>query len=305
MSFKVLGSKRGEWLELTPGKIFGNGTLEERIIKVQEWLTQQGMPLKLVNLLRHTGGIKIAGDRLRLHLFPAASTQYEDCADEAEILYEDDFCLVVHKPVGIKIHSDGGIKKISTLDDRVASIFIHRNAPVAPQHIHRLDEFTSGPVLYAKNQYAQLKLDEAMSRKEIGRRYIAFVEGQISANLSMIDQPIGKDRHHPKRQRVSPNGKEAITHVELLEASNSYSKLALELETGRTHQIRVHLSAVGYPLVGDELYGGDTAYLPYQALHGISLSFLHPWSGESITIHDPLPEALVRLQQQLGINLLK
>ena len=305
MSFKVLGSKRGEWLELTPGKIFGNGTLDERIIKVQEWLTQQGMPLKLVNLLRHTGGIKIAGDRLRLHLFPAASTQYEDCADEAEILYEDDFCLVVHKPVGIKIHSDGGIKKISTLDDRVASIFIHRNAPVAPQHIHRLDEFTSGPVLYAKNQYAQLKLDEAMSRKEIGRRYIAFVEGQISANLSMIDQPIGKDRHHPKRQRVSPNGKEAITHVELLEASNSYSKLALELETGRTHQIRVHLSAVGYPLVGDELYGGDTAYLPYQALHGISLSFLHPWSGESITIHDPLPEALVRLQQQLGINLLK
>lgn len=305
MSFKVLGSKRGEWLELTPGKIFGNGTLDERIIKVQEWLTQQGMPLKLVNLLRHTGGIKIAGDRLRLHLFPAASTQYEDCADEAEILYEDDFCLVVHKPVGIKIHSDGGIKKISTLDDRVASIFIHRNAPVAPQHIHRLDEFTSGPVLYAKNQYAQLKLDEAMSRKEIGRRYIAFVEGQVSANLSMIDQPIGKDRHHPKRQRVSPNGKEAITHVELLEASNSYSKLALELETGRTHQIRVHLSAVGYPLVGDELYGGDTAYLPYQALHGISLSFLHPWSGESITIHDPLPEALVRLQQQLGINLLK
>ena len=305
MSFKVLGSKRGEWLELTPGKIFGNGTLEERIIKVQEWLTQQGMPLKLVNLLRHTGGIKIAGDRLRLHLFPAASTQYEDCADEAEILYEDDFCLVVHKPVGIKIHSDGGIKKISTLDDRVASIFIHRNAPVAPQHIHRLDEFTSGPVLYAKNQYAQLKLDEAMSRKEIRRRYIAFVEGQVSANLSMIDQPIGKDRHHPKRQRVSPNGKEAITHVELLEASNSYSKLALELETGRTHQIRVHLSAVGYPLVGDELYGGDTAYLPYQALHGISLSFLHPWSGESITIHDPLPEALVRLQQQLGINLLK
>ena len=305
MSFKVLGSKRGEWLELTPGKVFGNGTLEERIIKVQEWLTQQGMPLKLVNLLRHTGGIKIAGDRLRLHLFPAASTQYEDCADEAEILYEDDFCLVVHKPVGIKIHSDGGIKKISTLDDRVASIFIHRNAPVAPQHIHRLDEFTSGPVLYAKNQYAQLKLDEAMSRKEIGRRYIAFVEGQISANLSMIDQPIGKDRHHPKRQRVSPNGKEAITHVELLEASNSYSKLALELETGRTHQIRIHLSAVGYPLVGDELYGGDTAYLPYQALHGISLSFLHPWSGESITIHDPLPEALVRLQQQLGINLLK
>jgi 23S rRNA pseudouridine1911/1915/1917 synthase len=305
MSFKVLGSKRGEWLELTPGKIFGNGTLEERIVKVQEWLTQQGMPLKLINLLSHTGGIKIAGDRLRLHLFPAASTQYEDCADEAEILYEDDFCLVVHKPIGIKIHSDGGIKKTSTLDDRVASIFIHRNEPIAPQHIHRLDEFTSGPVIYAKNQYAQLKLDEAMSRKEIGRRYVAFVEGKVDPTLTKIDQPIGKDRHHPKRQRVSPNGKVAITHVELLEASNNYSKLALELETGRTHQIRVHLSAAGHPLVGDELYGGDTAYLPYQALHGISLSFLHPWSGESITINDPLPEALIQLQQQLGINLLK
>lgn len=305
MSFKVVGSKRGEWLELTPGKIFGSGTLDERFIKVQQWLTEQGMPVKLVNLLSHTGGIKIAGDRLRLHLFPAVSTKYEACADEAEILYEDDFCLVVHKPAGIKIHSDGGNKKISTLDDRVASIFIHRNEPIAPQHIHRLDEFTSGPVLYAKNQYAQLKLDEAMSRKEIGRRYIAFVEGQVNPALTKIDQPIGKDRHHPKRQRVSPNGKVAITHVELLEASNNYSKLALELETGRTHQIRVHLSSAGYPLVGDELYGGDTANLPYQALHGISLSFLHPWSGESITIHDPVPEALVQLQQRLGINLLK
>lgn len=305
MSFKVVGSKRGEWLELTPGKIFGNGTLEERSIKVQQWLTEQGMPLKLLNLLSHTGGIKIAGDRLRLQLFPAASTKYEDCGDEAEILYEDDFCLVVHKPAGIKIHSDGGVKRIPTLDDRVASIFIHRNEPVAPQHIHRLDEFTSGPVLYAKNQYAQLKLDEAMAHKEIGRRYIAFVEGQVSASLSVINQPIGKDRHHPKRQRISPNGKEAITHVKLLEAGDSYSKLALELETGRTHQIRVHLSSAGHPLVGDELYGGDTAYLPYQALHGISLSFLHPWSGESITIDDPFPQALVQLHQRLGINFTK
>lgn len=302
MSFKMLGSKRGEWLELTPGKVFGKGTIEEREANVQTWLLEQGMPAKIVNLLNQTGGIKIGGDRLRLHLFPAVSTKYEDCTDEVEILYEDDFCLVVHKPAGIKIHSDGGVKKVSTLDDRVASLFIHRNEPIAPQHIHRLDEFTSGPVLYAKNQYAQLKLDEAMSSKEIGRQYIAFVEGRVESTLAKIDQPIGKDRHHPKRQRISPNGKQAITLVKLLEVSDSYSKLALELETGRTHQIRVHLSAAGHPLVGDELYGGKTTYFPYQALHGVSLSFLHPWSGESITVHDPLPEALVHLQQQLGIN---
>lgn len=299
MSFTAASVRRGEWLELTPGKIFGSGSVQEREAKVLHWLTQNGMPAKLVTSLNQSRGIKIAGDRLRLHLFPAEVSKYEYCTEEAQILYEDDFCLVVHKPVGIKIHSDGGVKNTPTLDDTVASIYIHRGELIAPQHIHRLDEYTSGPVLYAKNKYAQLKLDEAMSRKEIQRHYIAFVHGHVDQALSMIDQPIGKDRHHPKRQRVSPNGKHAVTHVQLLEFGNNYSKVALKLETGRTHQIRVHLSSVGHPLIGDELYGGESTLLRYQALHGKSLSFAHPWTGEWITIEDPLPQELAQLESQL------
>ncbi|WP_120463252.1 RluA family pseudouridine synthase [Paenibacillus aceti] len=263
------------------------------------WLQQELMaPPKLLKQLETEEGIKLAGDRLRLRLFPPRELSFAPVGKPPVILYEDDFCLVVHKPAGVKIHPDGESSE-PTLANRVSAIYAERGEKVAPMHIHRLDEYTSGPVLYAKNAYAQLKLDAAMSRKEITRVYVALVEGIVSPKLTVIDEPIGRDRHHNQRRRVSPSGKRAITHVELLETMNQASLVRLTLETGRTHQIRVHLSFAGHPLVGDALYGGSTKLLPYQALHGESLTFSHPLTGERICVEDPWPEEWQGLRNSL------
>ncbi|WP_019638274.1 RluA family pseudouridine synthase [Paenibacillus fonticola] len=273
----------------------------DRFAAVLAWLEGTlGLPAKLQRSLIAEDGIKLAGDRLRLRLFPPKTSQYEPLApkEPLTILFEDDFCLVVHKPVGIKVHPDGhGCSP--TLANMVAAMYSERGEPVAPEHIHRLDEFTSGPVLYAKNGYAQLKLNAAMARKEIGRVYVALVQGVISPSLHVIDQPIGKDRHHNSRRRVSPSGQPAVTHVELLEAYPAASLVRLTLGTGRTHQIRVHLSHAGHPLIGDALYGGSTKLLPHQALHGESLTFTHPLTGESLRVSDPWPPNWDRLREQL------
>lgn len=312
MSGKLTWTRRGEWLELMPGKLPAREG-QDRLDAAAAWL-EEGLeaPPKLVRRLRAEGGIKIAGDRLRLLAFPPRASQYAPLEAELPILYEDDFCLVVHKPAGLKVHPDGagiagGASRVTavppdTLANRVAGWYAGRAEPIAAAHIHRLDEFTSGPVLFAKNEYAHLKLDDAMSRKEIGRMYIAFVQGIVSLELKVIDQPIGRDRHHNQRRRVSPGGKPAVTHVELLEVfpKHDASLVRLTLETGRTHQIRVHLSAAGHPLVGDALYGGSTKWLSHQALHGERLSFPHPLTGETVEVDDPWPPALNRLRDRLS-----
>ncbi|MNW31404.1 Ribosomal large subunit pseudouridine synthase D [compost metagenome] len=312
MSQRISGSRRGEWLELTPGKLpvpEGGGRYEAALLWLERVL---GVPAKLLGRLEHDGGIKLAGDRLRLQLFPPKTSQYEPmninsyepkiCDDRSvEILYEDDFCLVVHKPAGLKVHPDGG-SHVPTLANMVSAIYSSRGESVAPQHIHRLDENTSGPVLYAKNVFAQLKLDAAMAQKDIGRVYVALVQGVVNPSLHVIDEPIGKDRHHNSRRVVSRTGQRAVTHVELIEAYQNASLVRLTLETGRTHQIRVHLSHKGHPLIGDTLYGGSTKLYPYQMLHGESLSFQHPLSGELLHISDPWPEAWNDVQKRLSMK---
>ncbi|EES73035.1 pseudouridine synthase, RluA family [Paenibacillus sp. oral taxon 786 str. D14] len=308
MSGKLTWTRRGEWLELMPGKLPARDG-QDRLDAAMAWL-EEGLqaPPKLLRRLRAEGGIKLAGDRLRLLAFPARASQYAPVEAELSLLYEDDFCLVVHKPAGLKVHPDGNEGGASrrdsappdTLANRVAGWYASLGQPIAAAHIHRLDEYTSGPVLFAKNEYAHLKLDEAMSRKEIGRTYIAFVQGVVSSALKIIDQPIGRDRHHNQRRRVSPTGKPAITHVELMEVypKHEVSLVRLTLETGRTHQIRVHLSAAGHPLVGDALYGGSTKWLPYQALHGERLVFPHPLTGETVELDDPWPSAIIQLRDR-------
>ncbi|MGZ7440632.1 RluA family pseudouridine synthase [Paenibacillus sp. TH7-28] len=287
---------------------------QDRLAAALAWLEKSyGAPPKLLRRLQAEGGVKLAGDRLRLRVFPPRESGFAPVESEAEqltILYEDDFSLVVHKPAGVKVHPDGsgagaatkpGAPTQATLANMVTALHAGRGEAVAAAHIHRLDDFTSGPVLFAKNEYAQLKLDEAMSRKEISRTYIALVHGIVSPDMKVIDQPIGRDRHHNQRRRVSPTGKPALTRVELVEVypAHDASLVRLTLETGRTHQIRVHLSAAGHSLIGDVLYGGSKARLPHQALHGERLAFPDPLTGETVAVEDPWPDALQKLRAEL------
>ncbi|OMF90632.1 RluA family pseudouridine synthase [Paenibacillus sp. FSL R7-0273] len=284
-----------------PGRALTGAADKEAAI--DRWLLETaGMPAKLHARLRREGGIQWRGDRLRLALWPEREAGIEPVWQEAQVLYEDDFCLVVHKPAGMAVHPDGSGSD-TTLDHLVAGHYAASGGGIPVRHIHRLDKDTTGPVLYAKNEYAQLVLDEDMRSKDISRRYAAIVDGAVPAQLTVIDEPIGRDRHHASRRRVSPGGQPAVTLITGLEVLRGATSLQVELETGRTHQIRVHLSHAGHPLIGDELYGGPRwglAERGRQALHGEALAFRHPWTRELTVVADPWPEDMLRLRESLG-----
>ncbi|MBD8841861.1 RluA family pseudouridine synthase [Paenibacillus sp. FSL K6-4396] len=290
--------RRGEWLELMPGKAV-TGSSDKPMAAEQWLLSELQFPEKLLRQLKANQGIQLAGDRLRLALFASQPIDVEPRWADVDVLYEDDFCLVMHKPAGMKLHPDGSrTDQAITLDHVVASYYEMNGIQASVRHVHRLDEDTTGPVLYAKNAFALAKLDEAMRRKEIGRHYIAIAGGQIPLELHKIDAPIGKDRHHKQRRRVSEGGQEAVTRVEIVEVWERATLVRLKLDTGRTHQIRVHLSYAGHPLIGDALYGGRADAIGRQALHGEMLKFGHPLTGAMIEVNDPWPSDFTQLAER-------
>lgn len=297
----MFNSKRkGEWLELRlPKDKLTLGQWEERL---QQELR---FPPVLLRKLQQHHGFMAEESCLRLRLFPEEKAEVAGEWRELVVLYEDDFCLVVHKPAGMPVHP-AAPGQTGTLAHAVASYYEQTGQSCRIRHIHRLDGDTTGPVLYAKNEFAHLLLDEEMRQKTIQRTYWAIAQGRLHPPAGMIDAPIGKDRHNSKRRRVTPGGDPARTRYKTLEVAPSQlagvhaSLIELQLETGRTHQIRVHLQHRGAPLIGDELYGGSTRLFDRQALHGVRLSFRHPWSGETVTVNDELPEDMARLWKQLG-----
>lgn len=271
--------RRGEWLETGQGfePSFIPGKLAERLRRQGEWIERGGV--------------------VRLRAFPAEPFGFEPEWTDLEVLYEDDFCLVVYKPAFVPVHppraGEGG-----SLANWVAGYYQATGQQVRVRHIHRLDADTTGPVLYAKNEWAQLSLDEQMRNKTIRRQYVAIVRGVPNPEAGTIDAPIGRDRHHGGRRRVSPSGKRAVTHYETVEKWETVpaSAVRLRLETGRTHQIRVHLRHIGHPLIGDLLYGGDAhPLMDRQALHGERLEFLHPFDRDPVTVDVPWPSDMIRL----------
>lgn len=290
----VCGVKKGQWYEILPGS-----RLLDTPERMEHFLLKElKIPSVLYRKWKEDGGIQKAGDRLRLRLFPVQELSFPPEWMNLDILYEDDFCLVINKPPGVKVHpadeGEGG-----TLANYVAGYYEATGQQAAVRHIHRLDEFTSGPVLYAKNEFAQYVLDEAMREKKIERIYVAVVSGRLKPGSGKLDFAIGRDRHHGRRYRVSETGKPAVTFYRVIEQYREAALLELQLETGRTHQIRVHLSHIGHPLFGDILYGGPSHGLSRQALHGGELRFPHPFSRLEIAVKASLPLDLRALIGQL------
>ena len=271
--------RRGEWLETAAG------------------MDRLPVPERMLKQLELSGGIREGGGKLRLHLFPGSDPGFAPEWMDLSILYEDDFVLVVNKPAGMPVHpaERGGT---GSLANAVAAYYESTGQAVAVRHIHRLDADTTGPVLYAKNAFAQTVLDRQMREKKIARVYLAVVAGVPDPPSGTVNAPLGRDRHHAGRRRVSRTGVKAVTHYETVEswAGSGASLVRLRLETGRTHQIRVHMSYIGTPIYGDALYGGPgTELMRRQALHGESLLFIHPWYGDPRHIKAPLPDDLAGL----------
>lgn len=214
-----------------------------------------------------------------------------------DIRYEDDWLLVVNKPAGQLVHpttqETGG-----TLGNAILHHYEQQEERHAYHPVHRLDRETSGLVLIAKQPQIQFKLSPKGS-KAFCREYLALIPGQLTPPAGVVDAPIARALPSIILRRVSPEGKPARTHYETIKANDRLSFIRLRLETGRTHQIRVHMAHCGHPLLGDELYGGRRDIIGRQALHAFRLSFIHPMTGEKLVITAPLPEDMNRIVSAL------
>ena len=217
------------------------------------------------------------------------------------IVYEDDDLLIVDKPAGVVVHPARGHRG-ATLSEALAGRAAGGDEPGRAGIVHRLDKDTSGLLVVAKSDEAHRALQEAIRARELRREYLALVEGCPPARTGTIDAPIGRDRRvRTRRSTDTDEPREARTHFTLEQAFADYALLRVVLETGRTHQIRVHLEAIGHPVAGDPEYGTPGVLgLERQFLHAARLAFTHPISGEPIDVSSPLPPDLAAALERLG-----
>lgn len=213
-----------------------------------------------------------------------------------DLVYEDEHLLVVNKPAGISVHPGAGRSSGTLANALVAYGARGGEAPERPGIVHRLDRNTSGLMVVARSEAAFLGLRRLVRRREIEREYLALVHGRPRSRKGTIEAPIGRDRRHPtKRSLETDKPHSAVTHFELRELLARHALLGVRLETGRTHQIRVHLAAINLPVAGDPLYGvAHDLGLERQFLHACRLAFRHPLTGEEIELVSPLPDDLER-----------
>ena len=222
-----------------------------------------------------------ANDLLEI-MVPEEEIDYP-CADEqCEVVYEDEFVYVAHKPAGLIIHGEElcFVNYAATFQKEH-----HIHAPI--RYIHRLDKETTGLVLFVKIPFLQSYYDQLLANRFIHRSYLAITSGTKPKHSSFtINNPIGKDRHHNGKYRVSSTGKEAQTHVQWLDEKKGFLLFRCELETGRTHQIRVHLSHRGYPIINDDLYGLRNKTFAHMCLWANQIVFPHPFIEKTIIVKD-------------------
>ena len=212
-----------------------------------------------------------------------------------EIIYEDEDIIVVNKPKGLVVHPavgnpDGTLVNaiMAICKDSLSGI----GGEIRPGIVHRLDKDTSGILIVAKNDTAHINLSEQIKNHEVEKTYIALVRGIVKENEATINMPIGRSTKDRKKMAVSKSGKNAITHFKVLKRYDKYTLLEIKIETGRTHQIRVHLSHIGYPVVGDYTYsnGRNDFNVEGQMLHSKKIKFKHPKSEKEMELEAKLPE---------------
>lgn len=222
---------------------------------------------------------------------------------DLEIVYEDSDVLVVNKPKGMVVHPAPG-----HLTGTLVNGLMHHckdlsgiNGILRPGIVHRIDKDTSGLLMVAKNDVAHNSLVEQLVNKTVTRKYTALVHGHIAHDKGTIDAPIGRDPKDRQKQAIVDNGKHAVTHFHVLERlGGQYTLVECKLETGRTHQIRIHMNYIGYPLVGDPKYGPKkTIDFGGQVLHAGVLGFIHPITKEYLEFEAPLPDDFKQLLEQL------
>lgn len=221
-----------------------------------------------------------------------------------EVIYEDSDIIVVNKPKGMVVHPGNG-----NVDGTLVNAIMAKcegslsgiGGEIRPGIVHRIDKDTSGLLIVAKNDKAHVNLSEQIKEHKVKKTYIALVRGVVKENEATIDMPIGRSKTDRKKMAVCKDGKNAVTHIKVLKRWEHYTLLQVNIETGRTHQIRVHLSYIGYPIIGDYTYsnGKNEFGVVGQCLHAQKLEFKHPTTNKIMELEAPLPEYFQEIIQKL------
>jgi len=289
--------------------------------RVQELISQEKI---LLNDAPAKPSLKLRGGERITILGPAERAPLRAIAEEIplDILYEDDDLAIINKPAGMMVHAGAGATDDQRNRGTLVNALLHHFATLSavggdtrPGIVHRLDKETSGLIVVAKNDEAHRKLAAQFARREVKKKYIALVHGSIKKDSGTIASSISRDRVRRIRMTTRHSGgREAISHYQVIRRfDSSFGKFTLvevKIDTGRTHQIRVHLSSLGYPVVGDTLYGAPGEMRPYRGkqrtgaaislprnfLHAAQLELDHPRTGAKIALTSPLPEELLAFQ---------
>lgn len=241
-----------------------------------------------------------ANDSIVLNIPPLEEPTIEAEDIPLDILYEDNDVIVVNKPKGMVVHPAAGHYSgtlVNALMYHCKGSLSGINGVLRPGIVHRIDKDTSGSLIVCKNDNAHNSIALQLKEHSIDRIYRAIVHGRFSEPEGTVDAPIGRHPNDRLKMAINSNGKRAVTHYKVLEELGNYSYMEFKLETGRTHQIRVHMASINHPLVGDEVYGrGKEGFKTEgQVLHAMKLGFIHPVSSEKIDVYAPIPEYFEKL----------
>ena len=254
----------------------------------------------LVNGKNQKASYKVAlNDKIEIQIDKPKEIELKAQDIPIEIMYEDSDIIVVNKPKGMVVHPANG-NPDGTLVNAIMAICKDSlsgiGGEIRPGIVHRLDKDTSGLLIVAKNDLAHIKMSEQIKDRKVKKTYIALVRGTVPENEATINMPIGRSTKDRKKMAVVKDGKEAITHFKVLKRyttkNGTYTLLEVKIDTGRTHQIRVHLAQIGFPIIGDTVYsnGKNEFGVVGQCLHAKRLEFSHPITGKEMQIEAPLPE---------------
>jgi 23S rRNA pseudouridine1911/1915/1917 synthase len=287
-TLEVSPEAAGERLDVFLGEHLGSRSAAARLI-AEGLVSVNGRAVRK----RHT---VVTGERVEFAApeAPLAEVVPPTSSATYTVMYEDPHLLVIDKPAGVVVHPGKGNWE-GTLAQALVGVGVG-GAEDRPGIVHRLDKDTSGLLVVARTEAAHRELKELISARQVRREYLTLVAGLPDARTGTIDAPLGRDRHTRTIMSLDTDSpRDARTHFEVLEGLSRDSLLRVTLETGRTHQIRVHMQAIGHPVVGDPTYGGADRYgLERQFLHAARLAFTHPITGESVDIRSDLPADLAQ-----------
>ncbi len=306
----IIGGYRGE--DVVRFTIEWEVTKSEDNMLLREFVKEKGISRAALTDIKFKGGNLMVngmdetvrymlsrGDKVTV-CFPVEKRSEEMVAEDIPltIIYEDDYVLVVNKPANLptipsREHPTGTLANalLYYYDKHCISSTVHV--------VTRLDKDTSGLLLVAKNRYVHHLLSQQQKEKSVKRIYKAIVHGELVHNKGTIDAPIGRSTTSIIEREVSEDGQDAVTHYEVKKALSDMTLVTVTLDTGRTHQIRVHFAYLGHPLIGDDLYGGKVEKIKRQALHSAELSFYHPFLKRTMNFHAPLPKDMEELVQKV------